>query len=192
MTISFNTSNINKNTPSFKGGAPKLTTFSETWNKRITKLGGLSTPANRFIIGIVALSTQPVIDLFNPDVDKETQQVSCLRTVAKIVIGTATGVAVRMSCISAMKCFTRTVEEMNGVKFKKVATALVPTVVSHDAFSKATRLLTKHRQDLGSLVAIVAMMVTDPPLTVFLTNFFNDQRKEMEARKAKKEVLTNE
>lgn len=180
------TNNINKNTPHFKGEIPKLTTFSEKWSKRIRDMGLLSSPANRFIIGAVAISTQPWIDLYNRDVDKETQKTSCLRTIAKIVIGTGTGVAVRYGCIWAMDNFTRTVGEMKDIKNKGLATALIPSteIISHEDFSKATRLLKKHRQALGSFIAIVVMMATDPPLTVFLTNFFNKQRKQLEAKKA--------
>lgn len=191
MAISFNTSNINRNTTSFKGSAPKLTTLSEKWAEHTIGMGKLSSPANRFIIGAVAIATQPWIDLFNPDVDEETKKMSCLRTMAKIIIGTATGVAVRKVCINAMASYTKTVDEIKNVENKKLATALIPTedIVSHVNFSKATRLLDKHRQALGSFIAIVVMMATDPPLTVFLTNFFNKQRKELEAKKAGKEVV---
>lgn len=193
MAISFNTQNINKNTTSFKSGAPKLTTFSEKWAKRTNDMGNLSTPANRFIIGAVAIATQPWIDLFNPDVDEETRKMSWLRTMAKIIIGTATGVAVRVGCIAAMDRYTQTVDELKTAKNKKSAITLVPDCVSHEDFSKATRLLKKHRQALGSFIAIAVMMATDPPLTVFLTNFFNKQRKAMEAKKAAaKGGITNE
>lgn len=200
MAISFNTKNINKNTTSFKSGAPKLTTFNKRWNNITTRAGKLTTAENRLIIGLVAFATQPWIDLFNPDVDKETRRVSFIRTVAKIAIGTATGVSVRWGCIKAMEYFTSsTPKELkkNPIKNKKIATALIPTSIhnrtlTHEDFSKTTRLLSKHRQALGSLIAIVVMMATDPPLTVFLTNFFNKQRKALEAKKAAQEGGTNE
>lgn len=146
-------------------------------------LGRRSTPFNRFLLGAIAFSTQPWIDLYNPDVDKETQKMSCIRTIAKVVIGTATGVAVRVLCIGAMDKYTRTIEELKGRTPTKLESALIPTTISYEDFCKASRVLKKHRQALGSFVAIAAMMITDPPLTVFLTNFFNNQRKQLEQKK---------
>lgn len=180
MSMNVKASQINSETPSFTGGVPKLFTIkSEKSQNLIEKAGKLSTPANRFFLGATALSIQPWIDLNNKDVDEETRKMSCVRTIAKIVVGTTTGILVRMGCIGLMKKFTRTPEELKnlGKKATEYSTALIPTHISYEKFSEAKRLLQKHRNALGSFIAIAVMMITDPPLSKLLTNFLNKRRK---------------
>jgi hypothetical protein len=57
----------------------------------------------RLFLGITAILSQPFIDYFNPLVDKDTRKHSTIRTVVKIIVGTAVGVAVRKLCIVASK-----------------------------------------------------------------------------------------
>lgn len=178
MSISINDSRIvNSNATSFTGGAPKLVTVkSEKIQDAMKWFGNLSTPANRFFLGATALSIQPWFDYYNRDVDKETRKISTMRTIAKIIIGTTTGIVVRDRCIKWMNKFTCSPEQIKNMteKQKKWATIMVPTNISHETFSNAARLLKKHRQALGSIVALGVMVFTnfliDAPLTKLLTN----------------------
>ena len=196
MTFNIN-QNINKaqNATSFQGGAPKLYTVkNEKLQKYFEKAGTLSTPANRFLIGATALSIQPWMDFNNKDVDEETRKMSALRTVAKIVVGTTTGILVRVGCIELMKKFTRTMEELEktGKKATKWNTLLVPTHITYEKFSGAERLLKKHRNALGSFAAIAVMLLTDAPLTKLLTNVMNSKRKSIEQKKAMEKEVNND
>ena len=179
MNINTNTNIINKNTTSFNGGVPKTYTIkSEKLQEYIKKAGNLSTPANRLFLGATALALQPMIDWTNKDVDHKTRKVSTARTVAKIVVGTATGMAVRTLCINWMNKFTFSPKDMQTKKVTKWSTALVPTHITHEQFGNAERYLKKHRQALGSIVALGVMVFTnfliDAPLTRIFTNVFTD------------------
>lgn len=190
-------SQSNAQTPSFGFNPEKLITIkNEKIKNFFKKAGNLSTPMNRFIIGAVAISSQPWIDLYNKDTDEETRKTSCLRTAAKIIVGTTTGIIARVLCINAMAHFSRTTEEIAKLKAKgknisKLATALVPDCVTAEKYASAGRLLGKHRKALGSFIAIAVMMLTDPPLTKFLTNYFNDKRKQAEQANAKEKGASN-
>jgi len=196
MTLNINqNTNKTQNATSFKGGAAKLYTIkNEKVQKYIEKAGNFSTPANRFLIGATALSIQPWMDFNNKDVDEETRKMSALRTVAKIVVGTTTGILTRIGCIRLMKNFTRTMEEFEktGKKATKWDTFLIPTNIPYEKFSGAERLLKKHRNALGSFIAIAVMLLTDAPLTKLLTNFINGKRKEIELKKTAQKEVNND
>jgi len=167
---------------------PQGTVKSEGIQDAVKWFGNLSTPANRFFLGATALSIQPWFDYYNRDVDKETRQISTVRTISKIIVGTATGIVVRDQCIKLMKKFTCSPEQIKNMTEaqKKRATLMVPTHITHEKFANAERLLKKHRQALGSIVALGVMVFTnfliDAPLTKFLTNTLTDH-----TNKAKKE-----
>ena len=150
-----------------KGGTKKV----ENWKKTDEIFS--HPAANRFIMGATALVTQPTIDYYNHKVDKETREVSRLRTVSKILAGTAVGIIVRGSCY-------RVVEKMTNFKdVKSVSKALLPTKFLNELANDA-KLLKNYRNALSTTIAVIAMCVTnfliDAPLTVFLTNHFNDKR----------------
>lgn len=150
-----------------KGGTRRI----EKW-KKADEL--FSNPAaNRFIMGATALVTQPAIDYYNHKVDEETREVSRLRTVSKILAGTSVGILVRGSCY-------KLVEEMTNFKDKKqFRKALLPPKFLNELANDA-KLLKNYRNALSTIIAVLAMCVTnfliDAPLTVFLTNHFNDKR----------------
>lgn len=147
----------------------------------------MSKPAeNRFIMGATAMVTQPVIDYNNHKVDQETRRVSRNRTIAKILAGTGVGMIVRGSCYSLVKKMT----DVNGKS--KYSQALLPTEFLKD-LTKDAKLLKNYRSALSTAVAILAMCFTnfaiDAPLTVYLTNKFNDKTASNTADSKKKEVL---
>ncbi len=147
----------------------------------------MSKPAeNRFIMGATAMVTQPVIDYNNHKVDQETRRVSRNRTIAKILAGTGVGMIVRGSCYSLVKKMT----DVNGKS--KYSQALLPTEFLKD-LTKDAKLLKNYRSALSTAVAILAMCFTnfaiDAPLTVYLTNKFNDKTASNPADSKKKAVL---
>ena len=112
----------------------------------------------RLILGVSAILMQPPIDAHNKNVDEKTRKVSVARTIAKIIAGTLTGVAIRWGCIKAMNM--KIFEPSNFFK------------VSKDAFDQ-------YKNAMGTIVALVVMMFTnfliDAPLTKFLTNIMIDK-----------------
>lgn len=187
--LSYEKTQKNSANPSFQG--KNLITLGNTGEKTFNWLGSKSTPFNRGVIGLFAFATQPWIDLFNKDVDEDTRKAAFRRTCAKIVVGTATGITVRMLCIKAMEKFTRTTDELAkaGLKPTKWNQALIPSNIPLKKFEDMSRFVTKHRNAMGTFAALLVMMITDPPLTRFMTNYFNKKKQELAAKKsAEKEV----
>lgn len=141
----------------------------------------VSSPQNRLILGVTALMSQPFIDLSNKKVDEETRKVSAARTVAKIIAGTLTGVAIRYGCIKAIDAFTKLPHEIKpNMKFKKLRKLFVPSDV-------VLENLNQYKKALGTIISIAIMVVTnfllDAPLTKFLTNKFVDKIHEKDKQK---------
>lgn len=150
----------------------KSITNWKKYNDSITHPGN-----NRAIMGATALILQPTIDGHNNKVDKETREVSRIRTISKIVVGTLVGIMVRGSCY-------KLVENMTNIKGKSnFSKALLPkdTKLLNELL-KYDDLLANHKNAISTGLAILAMCVTnfviDAPLTVFLTNYLNEKRKE--------------
>ena len=126
----------------------------------------------RLILGATALATQPFIDLNNKKVDEKTRKVSVCRTLAKILVGTATGYTIRKLCVKSIDAFTQNPKDIpSNAKFKELKCLLRPTV-EHTA-----EQLAQHKNTLGTLMALGVMLYTnflvDAPLTLLLTNYFN-------------------
>lgn len=153
--------------------APKMTVSNEKFLKGISWVGEkVSSPQNRLILGITALMFQPFIDLSNKEVDEDTRKISAARTVAKIIAGTLTGVAIRSGCIHAIDAFTKRTDEITpNMKFKKFRTLFMPDVVLEN--------LSQYKKSLGTIMSLGIMVFTnfliDAPLTKFLTNKFIDR-----------------
>jgi len=124
----------------------------------------ISVPENRLLIGVSALASQPFIDLYNKDVDEKTRVVSCARTIAKTVVGTVTGVAIRAGFIHLAQNYS----QVEGTK--KVRKLFTPSI----ATSGKTHAYRQYQNTMGTLLAVGAMLFTnfliDAPLTTFLTN----------------------
>ena len=140
--------------------------------KRIEWIGQkITSPENRLILGVTALMSQPFIDGANKHVDEKTRKYSIARTIAKIIVGTTTGVIIRRGCIKAIDAFT-TLKVTPEMKFKKLRQCLLPAVKKINL-----EQLEQHKNALGTLVALGVMMFTnfaiDAPLTKWLTNIFS-------------------
>lgn len=161
---------------------PKMTVRSERANKAISWIGEkISSPQNRLILGVSAIMSQPFIDLSNKKVDEDTRKVSAARTVAKIIAGTLTGVAIRSGCIHAIDAFTKLPHQITpDMKFKKFRTLFTPSPGLLDD-------LNQYKKSLGTIVSLLVMVVTnfliDAPLTKFLTNKFVDKINEKKGLK---------
>ncbi len=140
--------------PNWEVTSDKLLTHVENFGKKCT------SAHQRGILGATALLTQPFIDARNKDVDEKTRKYSVARTIAKIIAGTLTGVAIRYGCIKAM----------NWKPF----------------LPSRWQSLTKDVQDqyknaMGTIVSLVVMLFTnfliDAPLTKFLTNVMTQNQK---------------
>ena len=89
---------INNNTlyksPGFKGLniGPKA-------QKALDKLGALKSPGQRLAFGVAAFTLHPLMDKMNPWVDDETRETSAIRSTAKAIASTTTGVIIREACI---------------------------------------------------------------------------------------------
>lgn len=86
--------NLNKNTPmTFKGSSKSAATFLRGMPD-FTKINMLQ---HRVIMGVTALSIQPLIDYNNKSVDEDTRKSSAAKTALKIIIGTTIGTIVRLA-----------------------------------------------------------------------------------------------
>ena len=135
----------------------------------------MAKPAeNRAIMGGVALITQPGIDYYNHRVDEETREVSRNRTIAKILAGTTVGILVRELCYRFINSTT------NPDKPTKFSQRLLPKKYIKDLLENPNHLK-NYRNALSTIVALGIMTFTnfllDAPLTVYLTNKFNEYNK---------------
>ena len=134
----------------------------------------MSSPMwNRGIMGATALVTQPVIDNYNHRVDEETRVVSRNRTIAKILAGTTVGMFVVRGPIY------KAIESITNIKgTSKYAKLFLPKKFLNE-IAKNETFLKNHRSALAMFIALLAMCGTnfllDAPLTIFLTNLFNEK-----------------
>lgn len=133
--------------PNWEVTSDKFITHVETFGRKCT------SAHQRGILGATALVTQPFIDANNKSVDEKTRKFSVARTIAKIIAGTLTGVAIRYGCIKAMNW-----KPFRPARWDKVSRDV------QDQYKNA----------MGTIVSLVVMMFTnfiiDAPLTKFLTN----------------------
>ncbi len=125
----------------------------------------------RLILGATALATQPFIDFNNKKVDEKTRKVSVCRTLAKILVGTATGYTIRKLCVKSIDAFTKYPKDIPpNARFKNLRSILLPTV------EYTAEQLAQHKNTLGTLMALGVMLFTnfliDAPLTKYFTNKF--------------------
>lgn len=155
------------------GGRNKTVTVSNDKAIKNIKFIGqkISSPQNRLILGVTALFSQPFIDAANKKVDSETKKVSVCRTLAKIIVGTTTGVLIRWGCIRSIDAFTKLPSQIPAnAKFKKLKSCLLPSV------KYTAEMMSNYKSVLGTLLGLAVMTYTnfsiDAPLTRLLTNVF--------------------
>lgn len=168
---------------------PSLVVNKDTIINNVEYIGRKwSSPQQRAILGATAIVMQPFIDSKNKRVDDETRKVSIARTCAKIIAGTLTGVALRYTFIKGIKAMSKPLSEVAAdvTPFKKkFQTFLTPSNLREGDVDA----LEQYRNAMGTIWSLVVMMFTnflvDAPLTKFLTNKFNDIRKNHEKAQKK-------
>ena len=156
----------------------------------------LHAPEQRIILGATGLATQPFIDLNNKNVDKETRKTSAWRTVAKILVGTAVGVAVRYLGIAFVKKYSQFDTVMKNGLVEKIIPKkgkgfFVPMLSPKSIFPIAEDALIKrfdkYTKAMGLFAATIAMIGTnflcDAPGTKWLTEKFLNFQKKLDAKK---------
>ena len=162
------------NNVSFKGNTARITAIEKFLTAISEKF---SSPHQRAILGVTALCTQPFIDLHNRHIKKEDKPITVARTIAKIIVGTAVGVALRHYSIKAIKNYT------NAVNCGKYSQCLLPKSVvaqlnvNPNAVDPA--YLTNYRNGLGTFIGVMGGLFTnffvDAPLSKKLTNLIHDK-----------------
>jgi len=148
---------INNNMP-YSGPAFRGLTIGPGAGKVLDKIGALKSPGQRLAFGVAALALHPVMDKLNPWIDDETKKTSAIRSAAKAIACTLTGVIIREACIIGTNAL------LNGKKF---ASKLPEFVTKDKSHSSAV---------IGTLAGLGIMMFTnfliDVPLTDKLTHLF--------------------
>lgn len=158
--------------------------FSSSHEKFIEWCGKkMQSPQQKVVLGVVALGVQPLTDLNNKKVDEDTRKISCARTAARIIVGTATGFYIRHKCI---KIVNRNSEVVNTVN-KAIKRLFTPSTVKMESIA-----YDNYRNILGTFVAIGVMLITnfaiDAPLTQVLTNVFKNKINTKKAKEGLNEI----
>ena len=145
--------NISYKSPNFRGLTigPKAAGF-------LDKVGAIKSPGQRLAFGIAALALHPVMDKMNPWVDDETKNTSAIRSAAKAVASTTTGVIIREACIVG----TNTLLNNKNI------------------LSKLPEFMTKDKGHTSAVIGTLAGLgfiiftnfLIDVPLTDIFTRFF--------------------
>lgn len=156
----------------------------------------------RAVAGGTAIFTQPFIDYKNKKTDEDTRITSCARTIAKIIVGTATGVAIRWGCIKFIGRYTQNKDveqhryDAQKAKYERqnksidsiplprtTFTTREQRLLSEDAKRASYREIKKYRGAVGTFAALAIMIFTnflvDAPLTMYFTNKINPKLKQI-------------
>ena len=133
-----------------------------------------TSPQQRVAMGATAIFTQPFIDAKNKHVDDDTKRVSVAKTISKIIVGTATGFAIRALCIKGIKSCSNPIKSIpKDAKpiVKKFKTFLTPENMNF----KNEDAVAQYRNTMGTIISLFIMLFTnfaiDAPLTNKATNF---------------------
>lgn len=169
------------NTISFRALKPIV--LGEKAQKFLSKTSDFSSVHQRIAIGTFAFLIQPLIDLNNKDVDKDTSKVSAVRSASKAVVGTATGIVIRGGCMKlAERKFAK--KDAAGNILREAGKAIIDPEKVKKIFGKGFDSLNLDQKALnnafnrvplvvGTLAALGIMVATnfliDAPLTCKLT-----------------------
>ncbi len=163
--------------------------------KMLTRAENFSSVQQRLAIGGTALLIQPVIDLNNKEVDKDTRWVSAIRSGAKAIVGTATGILVRGACMKATELKLAKRDATGKIIKEAGKTVVDPNKIrkilgnSFDSLNLSPKelsdALNRVPSVIGTIVALGAMIITnfalDAPLTnksaEFVEKFANEHNK---------------
>lgn len=145
----------------------------------LSKAANINSWQQRAALGVAAMTFQPIIDLTNKDVDKDTRRISANRSFAKGLVGTATGIAIRSGCMKAIEKgfsnenFTNKIAKYTAENFSDEAIEKSKDFIKNQGGAK------KYASVMGTVVALGVMLVTnfliDAPVTNWLTNRMNEK-----------------
>ena len=182
----------NNNTINF--GALKLNKGAQNF---LTKADNFSSVHQRLALGVFGLIVQPAIDLKNKEVDEDTRKVSALRSAAKAIIGTTTGIIVRGGCIKAAELkFAK--RDSNGAVLKNAKKTVIDENKIYKTFKKgfdSLKLDDKQLKEainrvpsvIGTIAALCVMIATNFLVDAPLTNKTMEKLEEIMAKKQQKE-----
>ena len=183
VTVSRITSPFTNSAKSLYNKLPSITVAKNKVINSVEYIGRKWTsPQQRVIMGATAIVTQPFIDAKNNKVNEDTRRASVAKTIAKIIVGTATGFAVRYLCIKGIKYSSRTLSEIP--KNTKPFTKKLQTLFTPENINAANKdALEQYRNAMGTFVSLGIMLFTnfmvDAPWTKKLTNVLLDMDKRM-------------
>jgi len=154
--------NISYKSPAFRGLniGPKA-------QKALDKIGALKSPGQRLAFGVAAFTLHPFMDRMNPWIDEETRETSAVRSTAKAIASTLTGVIIREACIVGTN---KLLGNENIVK-------------------KLPKYMTKDKGHtsavIGTLAGLAVMMFTNFLIDVPLTNKFTHTLMERAKKKGR-------
>jgi len=157
------------------------------YRKFIDYGNNLNSYHNRAFLGATALPLFTMFDCFNAP-DKETRNNSLAKTWAKVIVGTATGVAVRFAGFRFAKRFASARADRIGefgailVDERKLGSLCFPKsrIKNYKASKEeCADYILNYQKAFGTYSAVVAMLFTnfliDMPLTILLTDFFRQK-----------------
>lgn len=186
-----NIEHANSAIPAFKGKVHEIK--NDKLIKKIKWAGDdFNSAQQRFVSGATGVLLQPWFDLNNKRVDEDTRKVSTARILAKIIVGTFTGVLIRWGLIKAAEGFTKTAatevrrvakarlkhKNVDGpdTEFTKKQQWLLPEKLKDPLKPAKFRDIRKYRNTFGTVAAVGVMLFTnflvDAPLTTIFTNKF--------------------
>ena len=130
----------------------------------------LSRPdVGRAIMGATAILTQPLIDYYNPKVDRDTAEVSTCRTIGKILAGTTVGCMVRSACYYGVRAMTKV--NPNAPTWRTLL--MPPDIIVQHLNAHHADWIKNYNSLLATLIGMGIMLFTNVMLDVPLTNIIS-------------------
>lgn len=182
----------NNNTLNF--GAIKLKPLGTNVQKVLKSADNFSSVHQKLILGTFGLIVQPAIDLRNKEVDKDTRKISALRSAAKAIIGTATGLVVRTATIKGAElAFSK---KGSGGKILDEQKIYRTFKKGFDSLKlddgKLSDAIKRTPSVIGSLVALGVMIFTNFLVDAPLTNLTMEKLDKLVPNLGNKEKENNE
>ena len=179
-----------KNSVNFTSSPKKALELGRGAQNVLKKVSGFSSVQQKLALGTCAFLIQPVIDLNNKDIDKNTRELSAVRSASKAVIGTATGIVIRSYCIKFAEKAMAKKDEAGKVLRDTLGKVEIDPKKVVKIFGKMDEKAVQNVPPvLGTFMALGIMMFTNFLIDAPLTNFaMNKISKFMGEKKAEQEV----
>ncbi len=168
----------------------------------LSKAENFSSVHQRLALGGFAFLIQPLIDIKNKDVDEDTRKVSAIRSAAKAIIGTVSGIVVRGGCMKLAE-YKYAQKDAAGKIIKEGGKIKIDPLKVQKSFGEgfeALKLDNKALSDaikrvpsvIGTIAALGVMIFTNFLIDAPLTNITMEKiNKFMESRTQGKSTETS-